>query len=95
MGVLYHLRGAFVLLVSTNVGNARAFRMWNERQTGSTFFYVYMSNKTDINIPLGAKWLKYVKYLAYETIVFTYFRFYLLARSGAGKKLFLCDCTGG
>ena len=59
------------------------------------FFYVYMSNKTDINIPLGAKWLKYVKCLAYETINFTGFRFYLLARSGAGKKLFLCDRTGG
>lgn len=59
------------------------------------FFYVYMSNKTDINIPLGAKWLKYVKCLAYETIVFTYFRFYLLAGGGAGKRLFLCDGIGG
>jgi hypothetical protein len=38
--VYIHHRGAFSVARFDNQGNARAFTSWNERQTGSTFFYM-------------------------------------------------------
>lgn len=39
--ILTHPRGASVVARFDEQGNAKAFRMWNERQTGSTLFIVY------------------------------------------------------
>ena len=33
--------GLSALLVSTDRGNAKAYRPWNEQKVGSTFFFVY------------------------------------------------------
>ena len=34
--------GLSALLVSTNWGNAKAYRPWNEQKTGSTFLILYI-----------------------------------------------------
>ena len=34
--------GLSALLVSTDRGNAKAYRPWNEQQTGSTFSFLYI-----------------------------------------------------
>ena len=41
-----HRRGAFSVARFDNPGNAKAFTAWNEHQTGSTFFCVYVRELT-------------------------------------------------
>ena len=46
--ILTHPRGASVVARFDEQGNAKTFRMWNERQTGSTFFIVYIHANNNI-----------------------------------------------
>ena len=39
---IYIYVGLSALLVSTDRGNAKAYRPWNEQQTGSTFSFLYI-----------------------------------------------------
>ena len=49
-GELYtHSRGAFSIARFDNLGNAKAYRPWNEQQTGSTFPFFCISKKHNIN----------------------------------------------
>ena len=49
--------GLSALLVSTDRGNAKAYRPWNEQQTGSTFPFFCISKKHNINCQSGSRWL--------------------------------------
>ena len=60
MGKLYtHQRGAFDVARFDNLGNAKAFTQWNERQDWLHVFYAYMSylkfdeKKIDLNATLS------------------------------------------
>ena len=48
--------GLSALLVSTDRGNAKAYRPWNEQQAGSTFSFLYIQ-KHNINCQSGSRWL--------------------------------------
>ena len=50
--------GLSALLVSTDRGNAKAYRPWNEQKTGSTFFLCISKKQHNINCQLGSRWLK-------------------------------------